>query len=234
MAKTIRKILLLLIAFLVISVFNIRVYAADNSKQLNIKNYKKTITVNQTTKIKTNYSSKNLKWRSSNEKIASVDKNGKVKGKKAGTVKITITSKKDKTIKKTIKIKVKNNYTDSDLRYMASIIYSEAGNQCYAGKKAVGVVVMNRVRSKVWPNTIKDVLYQSGQFGPARNGSLNKSLSLYDSKKLNKDCIKAAKEVLNGDTTIVYNKKKIDMKDYYYFSGYVSNCRLQIQDHQFK
>ena len=105
---------------------------------------------------------------------------------------------------------------------LSSIIYSESGNQVYAGKKAVGIVVMNRVRSTLFPNTVSGVVYQSGQFTPARNGSLSRSLSLYDSG------------VLNGYNTVSSNSKTIDMSSYLYFSGYVPGCRLQIQNHQFK
>ena len=38
---------------------------------------------------------------------------------------------------------------------MSSIIYSEAGDQSYAGKKAVGIVIANRVSSRSYPNTFK-------------------------------------------------------------------------------
>ncbi|HBI60391.1 MAG TPA: hypothetical protein DDY31_04125, partial [Lachnospiraceae bacterium] len=45
------------------------------------------------------------------------------------------------------------------------------------------IVVMNRVASKSFPNTIKKVIYQKGQFSPVRNGSLKKRLKQYDSGK---------------------------------------------------
>lgn len=60
------------------------------------------------------------------------------------------------------------SYTDNDLKYMAAIIYCEAGNQCYAGKIAVGCVVMNRVKSSSFPNTVLKVIKQRGQFSPVR------------------------------------------------------------------
>ena len=47
---------------------------------------------------------------------------------------------------------------------MASIIYCEAGNQPYEGQVAVGAVIMNRVKSGCYPNSIEEVIYQSGQF----------------------------------------------------------------------
>ncbi len=56
---------------------------------------------------------------------------------------------------------------------LASIIYCEAGNQPYEGQVAVGAVVMNRVRSGSFPNTIDEVIYQSGQFVPAMTGWLD-------------------------------------------------------------
>ena len=55
----------------------------------------------------------------------------------------------------------------SDLDLLAAIIYHEAGNQPTEGKIAVGAVVLNRVYSGSFPNTISEVLYQPGQFTPA-------------------------------------------------------------------
>lgn len=57
---------------------------------------------------------------------------------------------------------------------MASIIYCEAGNQSYEGQVAVGAVIMNRVRSGQFPNTVEGVIYQAGQFGPVSTGWLDK------------------------------------------------------------
>ena len=54
----------------------------------------------------------------------------------------------------------KKSYKKSDLRLMASIINCEAGGESYQGKLAVGIVVMNRVSSKAFPNTIRKVIYQ--------------------------------------------------------------------------
>ena len=57
--------------------------------------------------------------------------------------------------------------SSSDLDLLAAIIYHEAGNQPTEGKIAVGAVVLNRVYSGSFPNTISEVLYQPGQFTPA-------------------------------------------------------------------
>lgn len=59
---------------------------------------------------------------------------------------------------------------------LAALIFCEAGNQPYEGQVAVGAVVMNRVRSGAYPNSISSVIYQSGQFGPAMTGWLDSVL----------------------------------------------------------
>lgn len=146
------------------------------------------------------------------------------------------------TTKATTKEKeTKKQYTEKELRYMTTIIYCEARGESYAGKKAVGIVVMNRVRSKKFPNTVKEVIYQSGQFSPVRNGSLNQALSLYDKQKkagkikgTMKTCQKAAKEALEGSTTIKVKGKKKQMKKYLFFSRYIANAKYTLGAHQFK
>ncbi|MCD7825305.1 MAG: cell wall hydrolase [Clostridiaceae bacterium] len=145
-------------------------------------------------------------------------------------------TKKTKTT--TEKKKAKKKYTEKQLRLMASIINCEAGAESYQGKIAVGVVVMNRVKSKSFPNTIKKVIYQKGQFSPVRNGSLKRHLSQYDAGKTGtsqwKSCIKAAKKVLNGQTTVVVKGKVKSMKGYHFFSVYLPNARMKLGGHRFK
>ncbi|WP_051234019.1 cell wall hydrolase [Butyrivibrio sp. NC3005] len=85
-----------------------------------------------------------------------------------------------------------------ETRLLAALIQCEAGNQSYEGKVAVGAVVMNRVRSAAYPNTIQDVIYASGQFTPALNGKVAR---VYN-KTVNPSCIKAAQDALAGNTTV--------------------------------
>lgn len=85
-----------------------------------------------------------------------------------------------------------------DTTLLGAIIQAEAGNQCYDGKLAVGAVVLNRVKSDRYPNTIRDVIYAPGQFGPARNGSLDVVLA----NGVNEECMQAAREALEGATTV--------------------------------
>ena len=203
------------------------------------KTYNSTVKVNKNAKaynilkIKKN-TMKNYTITSSNTKVASVSASGVIKGLKKGSAVVKLVSKSNNKTYANINVTVKNNYTKKQLRLMSSIIYSEAGAECYAGKKAVGIVIMNRVKSSSFPNSLNGVIYQPHQFGPVSNGSLNKSLSLYDSGKLNKDCIKAARFALNHNKNISYKGKNINMSSYLFFSGYVSGARLQIQNHQFK
>ncbi len=156
-------------------------------------------------------------------------------------------TKKNKKIKKNTKTKkntnrkaAKNtrNYTKADLRLMSSIINSEAGDEPYQGKLAVGIVVMNRVKSKVFPNTLKGVIYQPGQFSPVRNGSLRKMFSAYDSGRTKsrqwKSCISAARKVLNGQRTILYRGKEKNMKGFHFFSMKLSGARFSLGGHKFK
>lgn len=125
-------------------------------------------------------------------------------------------------------------YSKEDLRQVAAIIFAEAGNQCYAGKQAVGIVVMNRVQSELFPSTIYEVLHQSGQFTPVKGSGYNKALRLFDAGTLETQCLLAADYVLKNNKTIQYNNTTHDMSSYLYFSRYVKNARLKIEDHQFK
>ena len=78
---------------------------------------------------------------------------------------------------------------------LAAIIYCEAGNQPYEGQIAVGAVIMNRVKSSAYPNTIEGVIYQSGQFGPAATGWLDQ---VRNSGSYTQSCMQAAVDALNG------------------------------------
>lgn len=132
----------------------------------------------------------------------------------------------------------KKKYTASELKLMSCIIYCEAVGEPYAGKLAVGIVVMNRKSSKSFPNTLSGVIYQKYQFGPTRNGSLKKALKKYEAGQFKstaeKACIKAAKSALNGNKKVTYKSKTHNMKSYHYFSTRVSGARLTIKHHQFK
>lgn len=85
-------------------------------------------------------------------------------------------------------------YSQDDLYLLAAIIHAEAEGEPYEGKIAVGSVVMNRVFSSKFPNTISGVVYQKNQFEPASSGRLQLILD----RGPNSDCFDAAREVLAG------------------------------------
>ena len=85
-----------------------------------------------------------------------------------------------------------------EVRLLGALIYCEAGNQPYEGKLGVGAVVMNRVRSGAYPNTIHAVIYASGQFTPAMTGKVARA---YEGN-VPESCLQAAQAAINGETTI--------------------------------
>ncbi len=89
--------------------------------------------------------------------------------------------------------------TASELDILAALIQCEAGSELYDGQIAVGAVVMNRVRSGGYPNTITDVIYASGQFTPASTGRLN---SLILSGNIKESCRQAAQAVVSGTCNV--------------------------------
>ncbi len=90
------------------------------------------------------------------------------------------------------------SYTATDLYWMSRIIHAEAEAEPYTGKVAVGNVIMNRVRSSLFPNTIKGVIfeYYKGipQFSPVADGTI------YNTP--NADSIKAAKAAMSGTSVV--------------------------------
>lgn len=88
---------------------------------------------------------------------------------------------------------------EQDKRLLAALIFCEAGNQPYEGQVAVGAVVMNRVNSGVYPNSISEVIYQSGQFTPAMTGWLDSVLA---SGSYTDSAMQAAEDALAGSNPV--------------------------------
>ena len=103
---------------------------------------------------------------------------------------------------------------------LAALTFCEAGNQPYDGQVAVGAVVMNRVRSGSFPDTITDVIYQSGQFTPAMTGWLDSVLA---SGGYTDSAMQAAEDALEGNNPI---------GDCLYFS--TGGGGYQLGDHYFR
>lgn len=81
-------------------------------------------------------------------------------------------------------------YVSSDHRLLAKCVYAEARGEPYKGQVAVAAVVLNRVASSSFPNTVSGVIYQSGAFTCVDNGSINNTPD--------SSCIRAALDALNG------------------------------------
>ncbi len=91
------------------------------------------------------------------------------------------------------------SFSDDDLYLLANLIYCEAGGEPYVGQVAVGSVVMNRVLSSKFPDTIIGVIYQKGQFAPVASGRLALALSV---DKATDSCYRAAEEAMSGITNV--------------------------------
>ena len=78
----------------------------------------------------------------------------------------------------------------SDTNLLAHLIYGEARGEPYTGQVAVGAVILNRVKSSKFPNTIAGVIYQKGAFDAVSDGQINMSPDSTSQK--------AAKDALNG------------------------------------
>ena len=81
----------------------------------------------------------------------------------------------------------------TDVALLAAILYCEAGTN-YNGMLAVGTVIMNRISSPRFPNSLRGVIYQAGQFSPASNGRLESALQ----NGVPDTCYQAAKAILGG------------------------------------
>lgn len=82
------------------------------------------------------------------------------------------------------------NITNKDLYLLSCCVYGEARGESYTGKVAIAAVVLNRVRSSQFPNTISGVIYQSGAFTCVADGQINLGT--------NDECTRAAQDALNG------------------------------------
>ena len=79
---------------------------------------------------------------------------------------------------------------DNDLYLLARLVYGEARGEPYKGQVAVAAVVLNRVDSSSFPNSVSGVIYQSGAFSVVDDGQINLSP--------NEAAIKAARDAMNG------------------------------------
>ncbi len=84
-----------------------------------------------------------------------------------------------------------SNWT-SDVQLLARAINGEARGESYEGQVAVGAVILNRVESSDFPNTIAGVIYEPGAFTAVSDGQINVTIDE------NSTVFKAAQDALNG------------------------------------
>ncbi len=83
-----------------------------------------------------------------------------------------------------------SNVSSSNLNLLSRVVYGEARGESYTGQVAVAAVVLNRVKSSSFPNTISGVVYQSGAFDCVSDGQINLTP--------NETARKAAQDAING------------------------------------
>ena len=115
-------------------------------------------------------------------------------------------------------------YNEKDLYWLSRIINAEARGESQLGQIAVGTVVMNRVKSTRYPNTVYGVVFDGSQFSPAVSGSIYKAPS--------EKCIISAKIVLEGyrvsDSILFFHSIRSSKYD-----NFVNTDTEMVIDHQF-
>lgn len=82
------------------------------------------------------------------------------------------------------------SYNESETYLLGRLVHGEARGEPYVGKVAVAAVVLNRVKSPSFPNTISGVIYQAGAFDAVADGQINLTPD--------EDSLRAARDALNG------------------------------------
>ena len=91
------------------------------------------------------------------------------------------------------------SFAEGDRYLLANLIYCEAGGESYAGQLGVGSVVINRVLSSVYPDSVVGVIYQGGQFSPVASGRLAAALA---GGSATASCYQAADAAMSGNTNV--------------------------------
>ena len=111
-------------------------------------------------------------------------------------------------------------YDPQTLDLLAALIWAEAGDQDFYGKRLVADVVLNRVASPAWPDTVEGVIFQEGQFSVVSNGRLNQASP-------DAECYDAASLALDGD--------RVDTRIMFFSMYFCANGQYAYQygDHYF-
>lgn len=127
----------------------------------------------------------------------------------------------DPTLAKSRYAEIIDGLTEYEKDLICRIAFREAGNQCEEGQRAVMEVILNRVESDVWPDTVEEVLSQPHQFS-TWNGR----------NRVSEEHIEDMEEILDK----VYTEEPVLSDNYVYFNSLSNpqmNNRIKIQDHWF-
>ncbi len=102
----------------------------------------------------------------------------------------TPTGEADGWVLRMLGVETVSTTTNSDLYLLAKAVYAEARGESYTGQVAVAAVILNRVKSSSFPNTISGVVYQPWAFTAVNDGQINLTP--------NQTAINAARDALNG------------------------------------
>ena len=117
-----------------------------------------------------------------------------------------------------------NTYTDEEYNTFVHLLYAEAGGESDTCIYYVGSVVLNRVKSKKFPNTLMEVIYQKGQYSPTWHGFMSKKVH-------NKRCYEIAKDLLENGS--VLPKDVLGQADYSIFKRYGSKLYAKVDNEYF-
>ncbi|WP_068693682.1 cell wall hydrolase [Paenibacillus yonginensis] len=106
--------------------------------------------------------------------------------------------------------------TKEDMLLLEKIVMAEAEGEPYEGKVAVANVVLNRLRSANYPDTIHDVIYEKHQFSPVANGRLKRVKPNEDTKQAVADAMKGRKEVSDDTYYFLSLKLATDLSVHYH------------------
>lgn len=153
--------------------------------------------IEETEKRAKEYEDKLAEQNNKLENLIKLQEEQKAAAEKAAKEKAEAAAKNTSTQSTTSNSSVVTSNSSTDLAMLAAIIQCEAGGESMEGKLAVGSVVMNRVRSSSYPNSIVGVIYQSGQFSPVASGRF----ALVLAQGASSSCVSAAQRILDGYTS---------------------------------
>ncbi|WP_449540329.1 cell wall hydrolase [Ferdinandcohnia sp. Marseille-Q9671] len=106
-----------------------------------------------------------------------------------------VVKKEEKVVTEVKSASTTYNFSAEELDLLARIVRAEAQTEPFEGKVAVAAVVLNRVESPKFPDSIREVIYQRGQFQPVSNGQINRAAD--------EESIKAVRAAISGQRNIV-------------------------------